>query len=344
MTVLLLLATSACTYAEGISIPGVPSELTTKAVSTAGTLGFRDTPPITTSFADADHRIVLPDSFSPPHFDPLTSLPLGSHGGFLLRPGAFEMNVQSYCLHAGTHGPSKGEGYLYAPLLGPKRDAVWTILKRSGLHPEIEQHDIQVLIWGILARTKVSDMPLGPKRAAVTLLTPKEIFDLDGGALGHVPPQVWDRALAEAPPPVRAVMAAEAALRDMFRVPSATYADFERVAVLGGELAHTSEDVPSGRWSAHPGGFYVRYLPSGYPRTKLQVYVPRPKGGARTMAPTGGSGGAADACSTAVAEYDPADDVAVPANTSSQRLSQSARGQDGWVPGSVGMLSCSPRP
>ena len=150
------------------------------------------------------------------------------------------MNAQSYCLHAGTHGPSKGEGYVLAPLLGPKQVAVAAILMKSGWHPEIAQHDILVLIWGILARSKVSEI--------------------------------------------------------------------------------------------------VRYFPSGYPRTKVQVYVPPPTAG---QAPRTG-GGADPHCAFAVAEFDPSQDVAVPANTSSQRLSQSARGQDGWVPASTEMLNCSP--
>ena len=67
-----------------------------------------------------------------------------------------------------------------------------------------------------------------------------------------------------------------------------------------------SQEVPSGRWSLHPDGYYVRYLPQGYSHTLVQIWVPQ-------GAPAVGK------------EFDPATHVAVPGNTSRQRLGQSGR-------------------
>src|SRR5436190_369991 len=84
---------------------------------------------ITTSIADVNLDLVLPDSFSPTTFSSLASLPRGPHGGFLLSPGAYTLRVRSYCLHAGRHGPTKGKGYLYAPLKGGRASLIQKILR-----------------------------------------------------------------------------------------------------------------------------------------------------------------------------------------------------------------------
>ena len=103
-------------------------------------------------------------------------------------------------------------------------------------------------------------------------------------------------------------MQAEADLRGMLASPGTSFADLERVAVLAGmaPVGEGSLDVPTGRWSLHPDGYYVRYLPQGYTNTVVQIWVP--------------------ADSTAVGrDYDPALHIAVPGNTARQRLIQSGR-------------------
>ncbi len=88
----------------------------------------------------------------------LMSLQRTPSGGFVLQPGYYQQQTQSYCLKAGTHGPGEGDGYLYAPPKGPAEDAVITVLRNSVQHPEIEQHDMQALLWAIIARAKFEDL------------------------------------------------------------------------------------------------------------------------------------------------------------------------------------------
>ncbi len=71
-------------------------------------------------------------------------------------------------------------------------------------------------------------------------------------------------------------------------------------------LGPGSRAVPSGRWSLHPDGYYVRYLPQGYSHTVTQIWVPQ-------GSPAVGR------------DYDPATHIAVPGNTARQRLIQSGR-------------------
>jgi hypothetical protein len=118
--------------------------------------------------------------------------------------------------------------------------------------------------------------------------------------------------LGDVPGPIRAVMQAEADLRRMLTSPGTSFAELERAAVLAGiaPLGPGSWEVPSGRWSLHPDGYYVRYLPRAYSNTLIEIWVPQ-------GSPSAGK------------EFDPATHVAVPGNTSRQRLIQSGRPQSG---------------
>jgi hypothetical protein len=311
---LLLVAPVAVHAQFSLPIPGIPKipgtpEIPVEFPGLDNLL--KKEPPITTSFADARNQLFLPDDFgSNQQYTPLTQLERGSHGGFLLRPGFYELVLQSYCLHAGTHGPSQGEGYLNAPLKGPKKTIVQNILRNSVRHPDIAQQDIQVLIWAILARTKFSDLQPRLQQVAAQLLTVKEIVELNGGALGLIPPAVLQRVSVKLPSPVRQVLEAENKLRQTLTQGGGTFNQLERIAVLAGEPpdGEKGPTIPRGRWSDHPGGYYVRYFPSGYSRTRIQIYVPDKL--------------------RDVEEYDPSGDVAVPSNTSRQRLAQSARSVD----------------
>jgi hypothetical protein len=114
--------------------------------------------------------------------------------------------------------------------------------------------------------------------------------------------------MSSLPPSAQAVLRAESELRGMLRSTTATFDDMERVAVLAGlaPRGDGSRDIPMGRWSLHPDGYYVRYLPSGYSSTRIEVWVPD---GSRAVG----------------RELDNATHIAVPGNTARQRLVQSGR-------------------
>ncbi|HYE95084.1 MAG TPA: hypothetical protein VD962_02665, partial [Rubricoccaceae bacterium] len=228
----------------------------------------------------------------------------------VLQPGYFSMQTQSYCLKAGTHGPGGGDGYLYAPPVGPAEDAVTTIVRNSVNHPEIAQHQIQTLLWAIIARAKFEDLSTEHKATASRLLTPRQLASLNRSALDLLPGPGLDAAVDRMPPLVQQAFRAEAELRQMLTSPGASFAEMERVAVLSGAvgMGPGSRAVPSGRWSLHPDGYYVRYLPSGYSSTRVEIWVPQ-------GSPAVGR------------EYDPATHIAVPGNTARQRLIQSGRAQ-----------------
>jgi len=265
--------------AAGAQFPGapkLPGKIPAKVPSLSSFL--EGEPPISTSLDEALTEIPYLDGYEPTHVFPLSPLLQEPDGSFRLSPGAFAYQAQSYCLKAGTHGPGGGDGYLYAPLAGPKGTIVRHILQNSVAHPEIPQGKIQVLLWAIIARTKISDTGPEIQHTATQLLTKKEIRELDGGALGLVPGSVMREAMGRLPPAARQVFEAEAQLRQLLTQPNASYAELERVAVLAGEPPFDSDSrlVPVGRWSYHPDGYFIRFLPSGYSRTLIQLGVPAP--------------------------------------------------------------------
>ncbi|WP_133365528.1 hypothetical protein [Qipengyuania sediminis] len=265
--------------------------------------------PITTSLADAVHGDPQRDGWTPREPKrPLDSLRRTEAGGFVLGPGFFEFSAQSYCLHAGTHGPGGGDGYLYAPTKGAAEPIVVAILRNSVDHPEVSQQRIQALIWTLLSRSKLEDMNTDLQATARTLLDARELKAISKTALEMIPPEILNRALAEAPPLVRQALAAEAQLRSLASRPGTTFREMESVAVLAGMAPRGpgSQTVAEGRWSRHPDGYLIRYLPRGYSHTVVQIHV---EPGSAAIGRT----------------YDPATHVAVPGNTSRQRLAQSGR-------------------
>src|SRR5262249_19099557 len=158
--------------------------------------------PITTSIKDAKYEDPSRDGFHPEERD-LFSLRRGEHGGFILEPGAFGAQVQSYCLHAGTHGPSSGDGYLYAPVKGEDHKIVTHVVEHSVDHPEIPQRDVQILLWAIVAREKVTDMSPHYRQVAETLLSKDEIYTLNGGALGILDDSRFNSVFGQEPPVIR---------------------------------------------------------------------------------------------------------------------------------------------
>jgi hypothetical protein len=271
-----LLMICSLAFAQLPKLPSLPEELTQKIPSLDDLL--KGEPPVTTNLGDAVYGVLFLDDFDPVRFAPMYKLPRTDNGGFILRfPGLYSYDARSYCLKAGTYGPSAGDGYLFAPLKGPKSHIVQKIVEGSYKHLDIKQRDIQVLLWAVIARTKISDMPREMQLLAARLLSPKEIFELNGSALGLIPDEKRDELFSGVSPHIRRVLEAEADLRETLSRPSAAYEDLEQIAVLTGEPPEEDvQYIPSGRWSYHPDGFYIRYFPYSYTLTQIQIYVPEP--------------------------------------------------------------------
>jgi hypothetical protein len=226
--------------------------------------GEKDESPVTTSLKDAVTEVPVLDEFSPSAFQAVDTLGYQPGEGFPLRPGAFAVEVQSYSLDVGAYGPGKGERYLYAPLAGPQSSQIQRVLERSALHPDISQRSIQILIWAIAARTNCDELVPEEQQAVARLLTRGELAGINQAA------EVTDE--------VRGAVDRENTLRVKLATGPVVFEELERIAVRTGEhaLGPDSREVPAGRWSYHPGGYFLRLSPSGYSRTRIEVSVPPP--------------------------------------------------------------------
>src|SRR5215203_1244682 len=234
-TVLLPILIIVFAFSAQAQLKGLGKKLLEKADVTPVASIIKKPDPITTSFKDAVLEGSLPESFgNEKKYTPLYQLKKNENGAFKLCPGYYEMTNKSYCLKAGTHGPSEGDGYMFAPTLGPKDNIVNSILKVSAKHPEIHQHDVQVLLWAIIAKSKFKDMSGKLKLTAGLLLTAQEILELNGGAIGTLSDEALKREIIDMPPAVQTVMEAENKIRNLVASGSDRFADYEHWAVLAG--------------------------------------------------------------------------------------------------------------
>jgi hypothetical protein len=302
----LMLSTHAVSAQFGGLLNKVSKAATSKGAQVLGLDKLLKEPEaITTNFDDVDRKgEQMPEFEQDAIYKPLHELSRNGKDGFILQAGHYEMTNKSYCLKAGTHAPSSGDGYMYAPTLGKKRDVVVAILKSAEQHPEVEQSDIQMLLWTIIARTKFIDYAGSVKETALILLTPKQLLQLEGGALGILPFDAMQAAKEQLPASLRAVFEAENNIRNLVSSGNYSYEEFEQYAILAG-MAPPRTDTPSGIWTLHPDGYYIRYFPSGYSITRIQIYVPE---------------GLIKEGQTLI--YDATDDISCPANNGSQRLAQ----------------------
>lgn len=232
--------------------------------------------PITTNLDDAVYEAPELDDFIPANILPANELPRDNDGSFYLFPGVWEFHLKSYCLQAGTYAPSKtsGSGYIYAPLKGPKADIISSILSNSYKHPEIEQEDIQALLWAIIARTNFKDMPLEYMLVAKKLLSNQQLLQLNKDVLKNFGQAQFSKLCNSLPAPVQRVLEAENKMRELLYDPGTKYEDLEKIAFLTGiEPEIEGRNVTEGKWSLTPEGFYIRYFPEGYSNMVLQVYI-----------------------------------------------------------------------
>jgi len=234
-------------------------------------------PLVSTNLSDAVTEVPFLDGFNPVSFRSMARLPRGEKQEFVMgQPGLYAYEALSYCLKAGAHGPGGQSGFLYAPLKGKWAGIIDDILIRAVEHPEISQRDVQGLIWAILARTKIDDLPPRIPQTAKALLSPQDIKTVNGRAVGMIPDDLKREALSRLPLAARQVFEAEAKLREMFARGEASYERIEEVAVRTGIAlpGEGSREVPRGRWSFHPEGYFVRYLPKHYSKTRVEISYP----------------------------------------------------------------------
>ena len=187
------------------------------------------------------------------YYDPIEPRDLNS----ALGPGYYRITVQSYCLKAGTHGPTKGGGHLISPIKGKLDNIVTNILSKSANHPEIAQKDIQLLLWSIIYGAKFTDLNSELQLRVRPLLTEAEITELSIG--------IKDIPLDLLPDEVKSTAKFYKDLRGKITDPTSSFEDIENMAVLTGEPPSDmlKKQVDPGNWAYIGDGFYMRNIKTG---------------------------------------------------------------------------------
>jgi len=151
--------------------------------------------------------------------------------------------------------PTKGKGYLYAPLKGSRASLIQKIIRNTLSHADLPQEQVQVLILG-------SPRPLGAPRfypletraTAAALLSPAELLEANGGALGLIPPELLEREIHTLPEPVQALWRGGANLRQARQSQARAINDIEETGVLAGGATGDGEQISGGPMVAAPAG------------------------------------------------------------------------------------------
>lgn len=131
--------------------------------------------PLQTSAADVYPDLPFLDRFHPVRWSPLVGVPRTLDGGFVLVPGLWEVELESFCLKTGTPTPAEGDGYVPALMRGPRADILAKIIRELSLDPGIPQESTQILLWAIILRTPLSTLPSALQSLAAQLLSPEEL-------------------------------------------------------------------------------------------------------------------------------------------------------------------------
>lgn len=291
-------------------------------------LDFLNKPqPVTTSFEDAYKEKVLADDFGD-KLKPtaLQSLPRTGSGGFLLVPGFYELTCKSYCLHPGTAAPgkTKGDGYLYAPLKGDKAGIIVAII-RNAEKKGAWQQDVQSLIWAVLSKASIKDMSPSLQTVAKQLLSSEQLTELNKNAVAVMSKELLAKIQAKLPVEARKIIELENKMREQFANTQTNYEELEKLAVLPGSSGSAASEYKRGRWSKHPDGYFIRYLPNGYKEVKMQVYMPAPGKAFIRANPVTTISLFNPFFYWGCTELTPSSGVAVPANNNQQRLATSGQ-------------------
>lgn len=232
--------------------------------------------PLTTSFDDTARQLpVLDRRETRREARSLRSLPRTATGGFRLQPGLWSDTFESYCLRTATHAPGKGDGYLLAPIKGARTAAIQIILQNTVKHPEVPREDVQMLLWAILSRVRVSAMAPKLQNAARVLLPPNEIRAINTSGLDVLSAAERTKLLGGLAAPVRQALEIESALRYQFSRADVAYDEVERIAVLSGARpADQRNAIKRGQWSRHQSGYFIRFFPDSFANTRVEILLP----------------------------------------------------------------------
>jgi hypothetical protein len=194
----------------------------------------------------------------------LMDLPQTQYGGFVLKPGLYEAEFKTYCLQPGTPDPRQGDAYLQGTITGYRKEIVESVLLNSRDNQDIDQRNIQLLLWSIVSGSNFNNLSYSVQSDAMKLLTPKQVFELKGGVLGVIKNVSYSSGLLNA----------NNDIKRLFETSVGSYEAYENLAVRREQSQIIRKGIKYDQWYKQKENYYVRYFPESYKKVKIQVYVP----------------------------------------------------------------------
>jgi len=228
----------------------------------------------------------------------MMDLPQTQDGGFVLMPGFYEAEFKTYCLQPGTPDPREGDAYLQGQVTGYRKEIVESILLNSRNKYDIEQRNIQLLLWSTVSGSDYNKLSSSVKADAARLLTPKQIFELKGGMMGVI------KNVSQS----TGILNANSDMKRLFETSIDSYDAYERIAVRREQSKVTKKGVKYDQWYKQKENYYIRYFPVSYKKVRIQIYVPDSLLDANNK------------LNNEYVVFDPTGQEAIPAFTNAQRL------------------------
>jgi hypothetical protein len=242
---------------------------------------FEESKPISTTFDDAIYEADFLSDYEPEDnaYRPLDLQPRAERGGYILHSGLYTMSARSFCLRSSTHGPSRGDGHLYAPMKGKKSGFVQSIIEQYAAKPEIPQQDVQVLLWAIIAGADMDELGERYAKTLTSLFTTDELLVLTakGWAEGYAQKQFDElrgMIVGKTPEKLQALLDADHNVRTLIKN-NKSFREIEEVAILAGIAPRDMiREVSKGRWYYHPDGFFIRFFQVGIHKQESMFLCP----------------------------------------------------------------------
>jgi hypothetical protein len=149
-------------------------------------------------------------------------------------------------------------------------------MQRYADRADIEQGDVQMLVWGLLSRVKPSALR-GPARAAAEkLLTTDELRELEGFGVDALRDEVVRRLLPQVRDALRPLLEIENRVRQLLAEGVRHYQELEQVVMRPFDPKDKILVEPR-HWYWYPKGrYFLQFDPNGFSRTQIRIWVPRP--------------------------------------------------------------------
>ncbi len=235
--------------------------------------------PLTTSLRDARFEEPALDAINPQDgdFAVLNAAEMNADGAFVLSPGFYRLDAVAFVLRPGFSFITEETTFIYAEPKGSRVELIQSVLRRSCRRPDIANRAVQSLIVEIALGRTYSDLSPELRYAAAELLSISERFELNGGLLSLADNGLINRLFGGVPSAVHNVVSRGKKLRGELRDHAETFTsamEFANLLAGGEEVAGMLRFIPSGRWSRHLDGYFVRYYFLSPGRLRFELFVP----------------------------------------------------------------------